>query len=66
MKVMYVVSLLIGVVGISFGDDVSIVISVLALVVLSCAVSILEGLHKGFESLIKLEIDNEIKRNLTK
>jgi len=56
MKIMYVASLLIGVMGILFSDDVCIVISVLALIILSCAISILEGIHKGFERLIEIEL----------
>lgn len=51
MKVMYVGSLLIGFVGVFFDDDVSVVISVLSLIIISCAMSILEGIYKGFEQL---------------
>ncbi|MCP4059134.1 MAG: hypothetical protein GY738_17835 [Pseudoalteromonas sp.] len=53
MKVMYVASVLIGIVGITFEDDISIVISVLSLIILSCSMSILSGLHEGFKQLNK-------------
>ncbi len=58
IKVMYVGAILLGITGMWFDDNVSIVISVITLVILSCAISILEGLHNGFEKLIKLEIAN--------
>ena len=61
IKVMYVASILLGLVGVWLGDDVSVVISVITLVIVSCAISVLEGIHKGFEQLIKLEIANKLE-----
>jgi hypothetical protein len=62
MKIMYVGAILLAGVGISIDDDISVVLSVVILVILSCAVSILEGLHKGFEELIRLEINNILEQ----
>ncbi len=56
VKIMYVCAVLIGILGVLFDDDISIVISVLALIVISCSISILEGIHKGFRSLAESEV----------
>ena len=58
MKIIYVASLLIGVIGVYFDDDVSVVISVVSLIILSCSISILEAIDAVFERQIKAEVEN--------
>ena len=57
MKIIYVASVLIFVNGVCFNDDVSVVISVLSLIILSCSVSILEAIDAVFERQIKAEVE---------
>ena len=59
MKIIYVASLLIGVFGVYFGDDVSVVISVVSLIILSCSMSILEAIDAVFERQIKAEVERQ-------
>jgi|GEM_PF-5546661 len=58
MKIIYAVSLLIGVFGVYFNDNVSVVIGVVSLVILSCSISILETIDSFFEKQIKAEVEN--------
>ncbi|MCP3698333.1 MAG: hypothetical protein GY920_07245 [Aliivibrio sp.] len=57
MKIIYVASLLLGVTGVYFKDDVSVVVSILSLIILSCSISILEAIDAFFEKQIKTEIE---------
>ena len=57
MKIIYVASVLIGVIGVCFNDDISVVISVVSLIILSCSVSILEAIDAVFERQIKAEVE---------
>ena len=58
MKIMYVASIALALAGVIMGNNIAVAVSVVIMVILSCAVSILEGIHQGFERLIKLEIAN--------
>ena len=57
IKVMFIASLLLCVLGISSGNGVLVSTGILALIILSCAVSILEGVHKGFNELAQQQND---------
>jgi len=57
MKIIYVASLLIGFLGVCFKDDISVVISVLSLIILSCSISILEAIDAVFERQIKAKVE---------
>ena len=59
MKIIYVASLLIGVFGVYFNDDVSVVIGVVSLIILSCSISILEAIDAVFERQIKAEAERQ-------
>jgi hypothetical protein len=50
MKTTYIASMLLFAIGVYFNDDVSIVISVLSLVILSCTTEILERVYQRNQS----------------
>ena len=57
IKVMFIASLLLCVFGISSGNGILVSTGILALIILSCAVSVLEGVHKGFNELSQQQKD---------
>ena len=54
---MFIASLLLCVLGISSGNGILVSTGILALIILSCAVSVLEGVHKGFNELSQQQKD---------
>ncbi len=60
IKVMFLLSLLLHVYGLFLDNGFLAATGILALIILSCAVSILEGVHKGFNELSKQQKDKRI------
>ena len=58
-KVMFVGAVLMGGLGAFFGDGWYSAVAVIVLVILSCAVSILEGQHEGFKELDRVTSKNK-------